>query len=540
MRVGEPAWSLPGYDVEELLGVGGTGQVWRARERATGRVVALKRLRADAEPGGPERVRREAALLADFRHPHVVGLHEVVGSPSGPVLVLDHAAGGSLAALLAGALAAAHERGLLHGDVSPANVLYTADGRPLLADLGVARLAGEPADEVSGTAGYLDPAVAAGGALSAASDVYGLAAVCFHALTGEPPVPGAERWPSGAGVPPALAAAVAAGLDLEPLRRPTAVEWGEAVGAAAPVAPVRLVPLEAPGTAQLPSWDQESTSQLEPFPWPAMLTADARAQSTQRPTHRVRARHAAPPIVSPPSGWAVRVRALAQRPAVVLALAVPLALVAAVSIGVATARIGADEPAEPGRLVAGPATTVTPLPARSAVPLPTSPTAAPLPSRAAPALPPSATASAPSATPAASATSLPTVAPQMQGAARWEREVERLDALRIRAYAEADPALLADVYAPAAPALRTDQQTVRRLAEAGQVLRGARHDLVAVQVVSQSADAVDLLVRDSLRAGEFRDAQGSVIGRTEPRGEQAYRLRLVAVGGSWRVASVVK
>ncbi|MCW2679736.1 MAG: Serine/threonine protein kinase, partial [Frankiales bacterium] len=198
-------WSLPGYDVQALLGFGATGEVWRACELATGDTVALKRLRAGADPSAVDALRREASLLRSLDTPYVVRLREVVGSGAETVLVLDHAPGGSLATLLARrgslepgevvtigaplaqALAAAHSRGLVHGDVTPSNVLFTADGMPLLSDLGLARVAGERLASVDGTAEYVDPAVAGGGDPDAAADVWALAAVCHHMLAGSPP-----------------------------------------------------------------------------------------------------------------------------------------------------------------------------------------------------------------------------------------------------------------------------------------------------------------------------------------------------------------
>ena len=119
-------------------------------------------------------------------------------------LVLDLLAGGSLAALLArrgrlrpgevvtaiapvaAALAHAHANGVVHGDLSPGNIVFTAEGRPVLTDLGVARVLGETsAGEV--TPAYVDPTVARGGAPGPASDVFGVAAAAFHALTGIAP-----------------------------------------------------------------------------------------------------------------------------------------------------------------------------------------------------------------------------------------------------------------------------------------------------------------------------------------------------------------
>ncbi|MDP9430784.1 MAG: serine/threonine protein kinase, partial [Actinomycetota bacterium] len=200
-----PAPVVPGYRLEELLGRGGSGEVWRAVPRSGGPAVAVKLL----VEGDAERQAREAALLGELDHPHLVRLHEVVHEPRRGgrprvALVLDLLAGGSLAALLsrrgrlrpgevvtalapvAAALAHAHERGVVHGDLSPGNVVFTAEGRPVLTDLGVARVLGEvAAGEV--TPAYVDPTVARGGAPGPASDVFGVAAGAFHALTGVAP-----------------------------------------------------------------------------------------------------------------------------------------------------------------------------------------------------------------------------------------------------------------------------------------------------------------------------------------------------------------
>ena len=95
-NVGVDDFSLPGYDVGELIGFGGSGEVWRARETATGEVVALKRLRGavptsiDGDP-----LRREAALLSSVQHEHVVALRSIVPTDDGLVLVLEYASGGT-------------------------------------------------------------------------------------------------------------------------------------------------------------------------------------------------------------------------------------------------------------------------------------------------------------------------------------------------------------------------------------------------------------------------------------------------------------
>ena len=208
MAMGE-GFALRGYVVERPLGRGASGEVWRARAAASGAPVALKRI-LTADDGERERACAEAALLRTLDHPNLIRLHAVVPTADAVVLVLDLADGGSLADLLdargrlapgevitavapvAAALAYLHEAGIVHGDVSPGNVLFTAAGMPLLADVGVARLVGED-DAVRATPAYVDPTVAAGHLPGPPSDVFMLAGVALHALTGTPPWLGSRR-----------------------------------------------------------------------------------------------------------------------------------------------------------------------------------------------------------------------------------------------------------------------------------------------------------------------------------------------------------
>lgn len=261
---------MPGYRVEQLIGAGSSAEVWRGRVAATGMPVALKRIwltdrfRADAALA-------EAALLSTLDHPHLVKLHDMRRVGNDVVLVLDLAAGGSLADLLArrgrltvgevvtalapigSALAYAHASAVVHGDVSPANVLFTDIGLPLLADLGVARLLGDAAP-VRTTPAYADPMVAAGAAPGTSSDVFMLGAVALHALTGSPPWSGpdamavVEHAAAGvdpgfadrlkhAGVPDEVRDVVLRALSLDPPRRGTAADFAlELRHAAEPVA----------------------------------------------------------------------------------------------------------------------------------------------------------------------------------------------------------------------------------------------------------------------------------------------------------------
>src|SRR4051794_32703049 len=264
---------VPGYTLQELLGRGGSGEVWRAVPRGGGSPVAVKVLVA----GDPERQAREAALLGSLDHPHLVRLVEVVhqprrGAPPRVALVLELLAGGSLAALLArrgrlrpgevvtaiapvgAALAHAHNNGVVHGDLSPGNIVFTADGRPVLTDLGVARVLGETA-AAEVTPAYVDPTVARGGAPGPASDVFGVAAAAFHALTGVAPwnaatpadtlrVAADGRLPDlselAAGAPAELLAVIARGLAADPHDRGSAAAFALDLRHACRPEPVRL------------------------------------------------------------------------------------------------------------------------------------------------------------------------------------------------------------------------------------------------------------------------------------------------------------
>jgi len=242
-------WQLPGYEVLELVGFGGSGEVWRARAEDTGEIVALKRLRAaagGADAVARERLRREAAILSSVAGEHVVRVRDVVLTDTEAVLVMDYAAGGNLetvlavrgrlagpevvtlVAPLAAALADAHDRGIVHGDVTPANIVFAADGRPLLTDFGVARAVGSVQPALEATPGYVAPEVLAGQPVAPAADVYALCRVAATALGGD-------------GAPEQLLAAVQSGLADDPHDRPTARRLASDVLHACAAAPVGLV-----------------------------------------------------------------------------------------------------------------------------------------------------------------------------------------------------------------------------------------------------------------------------------------------------------
>jgi eukaryotic-like serine/threonine-protein kinase len=271
------------YELERQIGAGASGTVWRAHSRGPiARVVALKRLRVGGGPGELERLRREAALLTELDHPHIVRVLEVLEDGDGIALAMQFAPGGSLddllaerarlrpgqvvavAAPVADALASAHRRGILHGDVKPANVLFTSDGEPLLSDFGVARtLGGRTSDEVSGTAEYVAPELLDGAHPDPRADVYSLGVVCYQALAGQPPYTGPVplavvraadsgrhlRLESLTHVPEPLADVVEHAMDRDPERRfPSADDLARALRTTVPADDI-LLPGPAPGGA---------------------------------------------------------------------------------------------------------------------------------------------------------------------------------------------------------------------------------------------------------------------------------------------------
>ena len=197
------------YRLEDLLGRGGMSEVYRAEDLELGRRVALKLLAPDADTA---RFEREARAVASLGHPNVMQLYDYGEDNGRPYMVLEYVAGGTLeerlastkgkplpdaetaavAAGIAAGLAHAHARGVIHRDLKPANVLFDDEGRPKLADFGIARMAaGEgtltEAGTVLGTAAYISPEQAAGAPATAASDVYSFGVMLYRMLTGRLP-----------------------------------------------------------------------------------------------------------------------------------------------------------------------------------------------------------------------------------------------------------------------------------------------------------------------------------------------------------------
>lgn len=201
------------YIIRGLLGIGGMGAVYRAQDVRLGRAVAIKVI--DVSKGnGPRfasRFQREARLLARLDHPHILPLWDVGQAGDLLYLVTPVVEGGSLRDLrlrlggsvppqqalmlaiqVADALQHAHERGVIHRDVKPGNVLLHTDGRVMLADFGIARSVGDhpeisATDLAIGTPHYIAPEQALGDQVDARADIYSLGAVLYELLSGRPP-----------------------------------------------------------------------------------------------------------------------------------------------------------------------------------------------------------------------------------------------------------------------------------------------------------------------------------------------------------------
>ena len=207
---------LSHYRIEESLGAGGMGRVYRARDELLPRDVAIKILPEHSldDEGARKRFQREAFALSSLSHPHIATLFEYNSEGGVDFLVMEHVAGESLAARIArgrtdgraaaavaaqiaDALAAAHERGVVHRDLKPANVMLTPDGRVKVLDFGLAKLLpgalSGPAltltqrFAVAGTLPYMAPEQLLGAEVDARTDLYALGNLLYEMTTGRLP-----------------------------------------------------------------------------------------------------------------------------------------------------------------------------------------------------------------------------------------------------------------------------------------------------------------------------------------------------------------
>jgi serine/threonine-protein kinase len=197
------------YRIVEPIGVGGSSQVYLARDDSLQRDVAVKVLdpQAAGDPGLRKLFVREAQALAKLSHPNVVSVFDVGEVDGLPYIVMEHLPGFSLkqridrdgplsvadavrlAVEIANGLAFAHSKGIIHADLKPSNVLLTDDGHAKIADFGIARAPQEdaPTPQLFATAMYVAPERVEGKAISGAADIYGLGLVLYEMLVGRPP-----------------------------------------------------------------------------------------------------------------------------------------------------------------------------------------------------------------------------------------------------------------------------------------------------------------------------------------------------------------
>ena len=272
-------WDVPGYSGLKALGSGGFGDVVLARHDASGTLVAIKYLRRNllSDPGFAEMFRGEAAVLASLDDANVVRLYEYVESPDGAAIVMELIDGVSLREILANqgattpeaalvvlhgsllGLAAAHQRGVVHRDYKPENVLVNGAGASKLADFGIAARAGDK-PVPGGTLKYAPPEQFAGVPASPAADVYAATATFYECLTGRPPFSAdtaeallyqhlSQPVPLDQ-VPESLRPLVAAGMAKDPERRPA--------DASTFVTELRTIA----STAYGPDWEERGRSRL--------------------------------------------------------------------------------------------------------------------------------------------------------------------------------------------------------------------------------------------------------------------------------------
>jgi serine/threonine protein kinase len=295
------------FEMEEPLGSGGMSTVWRARDATLDRSVAIKRLHAHlaADRGAAARFQQEARAAGSLSHPGVVAVYDAGEDEEGPFIIMEYVEGESLHDLLdregplsparatevaiavAEALHFGHERGVVHRDVKPSNVLLDPDGRVRVADFGIARTldgtAGLTADGmVMGTASYVAPEVAMGKAATPASDTYSLGVLLYEMLTGQPPFEGKtpmsvlmahqtqEPVPPGrlAELPPGLEEVVLRALAKDPAERyRSAAEMAGALRNPEELDATRAMAAVQPGresTVPLPRAERADTP---PAPW---------------------------------------------------------------------------------------------------------------------------------------------------------------------------------------------------------------------------------------------------------------------------------
>jgi len=524
---------IPGHEAVRELGRGASASVWLATNEGDGRQVAVKCFTGAAPLSDPQTMaglQREVRILSRLQHEHLLKLHDVVllggGYDGLPGLVMDYAAGGSLGHLLgtrkrlsvgetvtvitplARLLAFLHQEGVVHSDVSPGNVLFTAHGKPLLADLGTARMLGDPgAAPGDGTPGFSDPAAdGASGVLRPERDCFSLAALAWYCLTGTPPENAARRPPLTLlvpEVPPALAAAIEAGLQEDAAARPPALAFGAAVYRSAAPAPVDLS--DAVDSTVVP----ELLTRRRTAPGKgarARRLAAGLGGFAPRPPRRPVAGSGQPP--------SARARRRIQG-GVLGALAVTLVVAGGIWWSATPPKPGTEAQV-----------TGTPGPASARNPPSAAATATGVP--------------AANANPAGPGDGISEAVRAQLRSERPEEAIKGLSALRDSALRTGRFELLAEVNAHRSPAAAADAKIRAQMEKAGVVLAGFTTVLKDIRVSSPARDgeaAVTAVVETS--GFEERGASGKLVRTRAAGAPQTLRLVLSKVDGGWRIADIL-
>ncbi|MBP3036816.1 protein kinase [Arthrobacter sp. zg-ZUI100] len=537
-----------GFRVGRLIGSGARARVWLAVREDDGARFALK-IPVAEQPGRTStfETRRELNILSRFEHENLLQLYTVLDTDQGAGLLMEYAPGQSLARLaaargqlapgeavtvlagIASALAYLADQGMTHSDISPGNILFTAHGKPLLADLGVRGLAGPEQDEIPCTSGFQDPATSAGPggpARNPEADVYSLAAVGWFILAGHLPPAAEHRRPStalAAGIPPALAAALEAGLDPEPRRRPDAAAFGELVLTGTPFEPVDLaLPSAAPEDIR-PSRSRERPR---------------RGRRAHHPRHGLPEQRGADPFT------AVRPRWLNPGPTRrALAGGVPgprrLALAAAALLVSATLGLGAVAVAAPG-LLAPPPDAVTDGAAveKDDVGVEKDVAGAGKAADAAQPAPERPTGTGEGTLSEATGQELM----RMQRLDDPAQAVRALAELRARAFRAGDAAQLEAVNVPGSPAMAADTAELATLTVAGTVLDGLSVEVLSVgpAVPAEAAGGhISVPATVSTSAYSERDSAGGSVRTVAALPKQEVVLVLAPGPQGWRIQDIL-
>ena len=202
---------IPGYEITRCIGQGGMATAYLARQTSLDRLVVLKVLDTsqNAAPQLVERFLNEGRLVAALNHPHVITIYDINTAGFDVFIAMEYVEGGDLKQRIANqaiapgeaieilrkiasGLHAAHRKGIIHRDVKPANVLFRADGTPLLSDFGIAKDLTSEADLTAtgmfvGSPNYMSPEQAEAGKVDVRTDIYSLGVIFYEMLTGQKP-----------------------------------------------------------------------------------------------------------------------------------------------------------------------------------------------------------------------------------------------------------------------------------------------------------------------------------------------------------------